>query len=567
MSSTLGAVIRNLLTLAVVLLSFSFSAVPKSEAAPSTSEGKRCTITGTKGNDVLVGTPGPDVICGLSGNDTINGLTGNDVIDGGSGNDLLVGGAGNDRLSGNEGNDVLKGEAGNDGLIGGVGSDKLSGSNAAPPPTERNLCEKDAADIATYCGFDNSAPWIVSATLSRTSIDSSTTAQTVEVFMHVTDELMGVNAVTCNLLLEGSRSFTGVWNAIRTSGDSIDGTYTCKVVFPSGASIGRYGVGFSTVDKVGNMGMADQFKGFKGHSDLPEIMAQTPEHWIAQAGPGDHESPRIRDVTFSDKTINTSTGLDKFSVQMKVTDDSAGVRNVGCVAKHNSVEYVTNTKGGAQLISGNDKSGIYKCEISLPKNSGKGKWYLLIYAYDKTGQSYSIQGDPSTSNEWAVDDSLQSGAEPNLNLGINYITQIGTGDDELPVMAAISLDRPSVNTSAIKQTVVARVEVKDSKSGINSVELETHSPSTFAENQASCKVLSKDGKGGEVWACSLTVPLGSQKGLHVFSITLRDKVGNRVTYDSQSQQQGFWRLAPFSGRQAEIISGLSLGPTGIMNTD
>ena len=568
---------RKFVSLVIIcLMAFSFSSVSKSEAAPTTASGQRCTKTGTSSNDVLNGTSGIDVICGLGGNDTINGLSGNDIIDGGPGNDTIIGGAGNDtvaggegndRLSGNDGNDVLKGEKGNDGLIGGKGSDVLSGANGEPALNEKNLCEKDLTDTVTYCGFDNSAPWIVSATMSRTTVDSSTSAQTVAVTIHVTDDLMGVDAVTCNLLLEGSRSFSGQWTAVRTAGDSIDGTYTCNAVIPAAASVGRYGVGFGTVDKVGNTGFADQFTGLKNSSALPEIMDQTPEHWIWQAGPGDHESPRISDVIFSKNKIDTSAGPDTFSVQMKITDDSSGVAAVGCIAIHNSVEYINNSKGGALKISGTDRSGIYRCDITLPKNSGKGKWYLLIYSQDKTKQSYSIQGALNSSNEWSVDDSSKASRQPNITLGVNSITQIGAGDDELPVMTEVSLDRPTVNTSAAKQTVIARVKVKDAKSGIKTVELESFSPSTFAENPGTCVALSKDGKGSEVWSCSLTLPRGSQKGLHAFSITLRDKVGNRVTYDADPEMQGRSRMTPFSGYLADIVKGLDLGPTGVMNTD
>jgi len=570
--------------LAICLMAFSVSSVSKSEAAPNAASGQRCTITGTSGNDVLNGTPGIDVICGLGGNDTINGLSGNDIIDGGPGNDTIIGGAGNDtisggdgndtisggdgndRLSGNDGNDVLKGESGNDGLIGGSGSDVLAGANGEPALNEKNLCERDPTDTVTYCGFDSSAPWIVSATMSRTTVDSSTISQTVAVTMHVTDDLMGVDAVTCNLLLEGSTSFTGQWTAVRANGDSIDGTYVCNVVIPASAALGRYGVGFSTLDKVGNSGYADQGTGLKNHGDLPEIISQTPEHWIRQAGPGDHESPRITNVIFSKTKIDTSAGPATFSVQMKVTDDFSGVAAVGCIAKHNSVDYINNSKGGAPKISGTDKSGIYRCDITLPKNSGKGKWYLRIYTVDKTSQSYIIQGDPNSSNEWSINDSLE-GVQPVTNLGINFITQTGSGDDELPVMIGVSLDKSTVNTSSGNQTIVARVKVKDIKSGIKTVELESFSPNTFAENPATCVAFSKDGKGNEVWSCSLTLRRGSAKGLHAFSITLRDNVGNRVTYDSDPEFNELWQMKPFSGFLADIVKGLDLGPTGVMNTD
>ena len=128
---------------------------------PKRCGGRRATMLGTRGNDMLRGTLfGRDVILGRGGNDTIRGLGGEDILCGGRGNDMLIGGddsdqlfgeAGNDRLFGDlglsavdgddalhggpgrdvlvgdDGNDVLFGEAGNDRLFGDRGADTLDG--------------------------------------------------------------------------------------------------------------------------------------------------------------------------------------------------------------------------------------------------------------------------------------------------------------------------------------------------------------------------------------------------------------------------------------------------------
>ena len=87
--------------------------------------GRRPTIVGTPGRDVLRGTDGPDVIMGLGGADVISGGNGNDVICGGSGADVLDGGNGDDQILGGFGADDLYGGNGSDTLIGGSGSDTL----------------------------------------------------------------------------------------------------------------------------------------------------------------------------------------------------------------------------------------------------------------------------------------------------------------------------------------------------------------------------------------------------------------------------------------------------------
>lgn len=111
--------------------------------------GRKLTIAGTPGDDVIVGTAGVDVVDGLAGNDRIRGLGGNDricggpgqdVLRGGAGADSLLGGAAADRLLGQGGNDTLKGAAGNDTLRGEAGRDRLSGGAG-----KKDVCDGGAA--------------------------------------------------------------------------------------------------------------------------------------------------------------------------------------------------------------------------------------------------------------------------------------------------------------------------------------------------------------------------------------------------------------------------------------
>ncbi len=531
-------------------------------------------ISGDSGNDVLsggdgvdsmVGGVGNDTVAGDAGNDSIGGGAGNDVLGGGDGNDTMTGGDGNDRLVGDAGNDTLKGEAGNDGMIGGVGTDILAGANGAPAQTERNLCEKDVNDTVTYCGFDNAAPWVESAELSTTSVDTSASAQTIKVTIRITDELMGVDTAGCSVTFDGARTSTGYDRAVRISGDAIDGTYTCNVTIPLGGSTGRWGLNLDTVDRAGNRGMADQGANGKWHSNLPEIMAQSPEHWIEQTGAGDNQSPRITNLVFSKSEIDTSVGSASFDLDMTVTDDFSGVDSVNCGPRHNAVENF-DIKIVVTQVSGTSTDGVWRCSVTLPKNSGQGNWYFAVFTSDKSGKRYSVQGVPDTETTWAVDDVSEIYVQPNLELGFNHIYQVGEGDDELPVMTSISLDKTQVNTSSSEQTIVATLNLVDVKSGIRSAELRSFSPTTFAQNVSYCKAQSADGAGNEVWTCTLKLPLGSQKGLHAFSIMMFDNVGNRVTYD-MNKDTGKWRLTPLSFYQPSSIDNLDLGPTGVLNTD
>ena len=88
-----------------------------------TCHGKKATIVGTDGDDVLRGSDHPDVIVALGGNDTIYAGLGNDIVCAGAGADLIHGGRGNDLLDGGAGTDRAFGDLGDDKVTGGGGDD------------------------------------------------------------------------------------------------------------------------------------------------------------------------------------------------------------------------------------------------------------------------------------------------------------------------------------------------------------------------------------------------------------------------------------------------------------
>ncbi|MGK5681420.1 hypothetical protein [Actinoplanes sp. URMC 104] len=119
--------------LAVVVLACltTLGAPAATAATPAASNGKACTVIGTKGNDRLRATHARDVVCGLAGDDTLVGAASNVVLDGGSGVDVLVGAGGADTLIGGAAADVLTGGPGSDVLVGGAGADQLTGGPGA----------------------------------------------------------------------------------------------------------------------------------------------------------------------------------------------------------------------------------------------------------------------------------------------------------------------------------------------------------------------------------------------------------------------------------------------------
>lgn len=160
MRTQLGAVAA--LTLAGLVL------VPAPSEAATTCAGKRVTIHGTAGDNVIRGTSRADVIDAGGGNDVIRGLGGNDTICGGEGADDLRGNAGNDRLYGGldevyedgMGNtwhdgDTLRGGGGDDTLVPGVDPrDALRADRVAYDTSPRGVSVDLSRGTATGDGTD-----------------------------------------------------------------------------------------------------------------------------------------------------------------------------------------------------------------------------------------------------------------------------------------------------------------------------------------------------------------------------------------------------------------------------
>lgn len=526
-------------------------------------------LDGGDGDDAIYGGTGNDAIDAGAGNDVVDAFDGNDEVEGGAGTDTMYGGNGSDMLVGGDGKDTLIGEAGNDGLIGGEGADILAGGTSTTDTStgERNLCERDATDTVTYCGFDEAAPWVDSATLSTTSIDTSLSAKTVTVSMRITDELMGTNVVSCSAKLLGARSSIAFATATKTSGSNTDGIWTCELPFPVGSTTGKYGFNVSVRDKANNQGMAEQGQtnsvDTKWHSNLPQIMAQSPSHWITQTGAGDNASPRITNIVMAPSTLDTSTAASTYTVVFRATDDFSGVKKISCAPRHNAVELLGST---ATRTLGTDKDGTYSCTLSLPRGAGNGAWGVAIFAQDNVGKNYSVQTSSTSSTTWAVDDIEALNVVVPITDGTNFITQSGTGDDVLPTLTSVVLSLATVNASSSDQSVTATVVVADTGGlnlGIDRIEFRTTSPITQAENVATCT-----SSNTTTWTCNVTIKLGSSSGLHTISVLIWDKVGNRVSYVGQAD--GTWWSRPLNfvmgGTDNTVKNLTGIGPTGITNS-
>jgi Ca2+-binding RTX toxin-like protein len=95
------------LAVTAALAATALTAIAPEAVAGATCLGRRVTIRGSGGDDVIRGTRRADVILARDGEDLIFGIGGNDRICGGPGPDLLLGGGGADQMDGGTGLDTI----------------------------------------------------------------------------------------------------------------------------------------------------------------------------------------------------------------------------------------------------------------------------------------------------------------------------------------------------------------------------------------------------------------------------------------------------------------------------
>lgn len=456
----------------------------------------RCTIKGTKGPDRLIGTPKRDVICGFGGNDVLIGRGGNDILRGGPGKDILRGGPGNDRLLGQPQSDRLHGGPGNDYLDGGTGR------NFYFTGPGKNRCRNTETDTATP-GCDDTAPTITELTVDRTSIDTSTSPQTVKVTIRVTDDLAGLRGAPT---IEAYHAATQqrLWFGLsRTSGDTLDGRWEGELTLPRYAPRGRYGFYPRVVDRQRNIADLNptQLKRL-GLSD-----------GFDQTGAGDQKGPEFKSFQVDRISIDTSASGQTVNFRLRVTDDLAGIGADPLAGS--PVQVILEGEAGEQRqvmmkqVSGDRLDGVYEGSLTFPRYTPKAAWNLRLGAIDLAGNLGLV------SYEELVSRGLPS-----------RIAQIAPGDAKPPVVRSLSVSPDEVDTSTAAAFVTATFRVTDDLSGTGPDKLGVcyQVDETFGHCGSVTQVSGTDRDG--IYQGELRVPEGLPSGVFTLELTVVDNAEN-----------------------------------------
>lgn len=221
---------------------------------------------------------------------------------------------------------------------------------------------------------DALAPVVRSFSVTPSSVDTSSGDATVTLTVRVTDDLAGVSDSTEPTWNGG---YAGIdcyidspdWDVrlrfndmVRTSGTSLDGTYTSSKTLPRNSQQGIWTLTSCVVTDRANNRFDDR------------IMASV----VTQTGAGDARGPVVQWVSVSPSVVSSTSSDVALTATARVTDDLAGVQSFRCeFASPNRWDAVTFRFDAASRISGTDLDGIYETTATLPRYSAPGLWVIL----------------------------------------------------------------------------------------------------------------------------------------------------------------------------------------------
>jgi len=337
----------------------------------SAADARKCTITGTAGNDVLAGTAGNDVICGLGGDDIIQGGKGNDVIYAGAGNDKVIGGDGADTIYGEAGADAIFGDNGNDKLSGGPARDLISGGAGKDNISDSqstDTCAWDPADIQGKCKFDRTAPSITPMFGGETRFAAGTTAT----FSWRATDSSGIEDSW--LTIGGPSGWVTKWcdfvvPSKRVEGDAKNGVYSAKCDIPQTAPNLTYSAFLSSRDYMGNVATSAQGIDFSVYGGSSDVDAPTFEFL---SGPSSVSAGSKFEVSWH-STDATDVGFSGIYFAYQEYSFSNGF-----------VSYVSAT-GPNKKISGTDKDCVFSQEFTVNADAPASYYTLWSTRADSLG--------------------------------------------------------------------------------------------------------------------------------------------------------------------------------------
>ncbi len=401
---------------------------------------------------------------------------------------------------------------------------------------------------------DTTPPSLTALTFGASTVDVSSSAQSLTVNATITDDLSGVSSANIQFRSPSGQTVNGLF--FMTSGTNLNGTYQGSASFPLFVEAGVWTATVSLFDNAGNRATLQVATlaslGFPSSVTVVDTNADT-------------TPPTLLGMSFSPSSIDTSAGPQNVTVSLQISDAQSGADFSHLVTFALTLAPTGSGPNGPfqylstadfKLVSGTPQDGVWQATKQMPQFSG-GAWEAQnIILFD------------------AVTNQISLGPAQLLTMGIAPILADTSTlvDSTPPLLSGLTFSPTIVNTSPAPQNVAITVSASDDISGLDFtpttsniawIELGFNSPSgnqfVFV-NPFTPPVPQAGTPLAGSWTFTANWPQFSEQGTwNATYFRLQDKVGNIRSYStSQLQSMGF--------ASTLVITKPSLAPDGTIGS-
>jgi len=386
---------------------------------------------------------------------------------------------------------------------------------------------------------DTTPPVLTGFNFSPGSVDVTNGDATVDVTLHVTDDLSGFSSAYVQLYSPSYGQEISTFNVQLTSGTVLDGDAQGTLTIPQLSEAGDWSVYWIDLrDATGNSQVLDK-------ATLMSLGFPTTLTVISQDQ--DVTPPQLNSFNISPTSIDVSSGPQSTTFTMGITDDKSGLNFC-----QGSVCYITirlqspsgkqsqqETGRNVQLLSGTLQNGVWQVVVTLPRYAEAGVWKVnYLYLLDMTGNSVYLNAA-----------NLQSRGFPSTLTVTSSIS-----DTQAPQLTSLTFAPNFVDTTTGWKTIALTIGATDNLSGVDVAQHYDQSPNLFAlypfrfsspSGGQNLSVYPRNSLAGTAingtWQGTGYLPQYSEAGTwNLYEANLTDAAGNRVTYDNvQLKAMGF----------------------------
>jgi hypothetical protein len=345
---------------------------------------------------------------------------------------------------------------------------------------------------------DVSAPTIISLAVSPASVDVTSGAKTVTVTAHITDVGgSGTSQFTVNATASNG-AFENCSTGAPTSGTAADGTWSCVLTIPAGATPGDWKLFVQAFDAAFNR---------RAYGQAELTAAGFPTKFTVISPTPDTAAPTITALTISPSTVDVANGSATVHVTATITDDRSGVARYNVSATGPNGNTVSCGAGAPQ--SGTSTNGTWSCDLVVPRYSVAGTWSVTVQAEDA-----------------AYNTRTHSAATPaNASFPTSFTVTDANADATAPSIVTLTVSPTTVNTASGAKQVTVTARVTDAQSGVAQFQFSARGPDQTLVQCTAVRPAAGTTNDG-TWSCVVNIPANAAAGDWYFAVSASDAALN-----------------------------------------